>query len=258
MADLAKAKSYGGIRFSSSIVKSAYEKFGAICGSEVRIATLHLDFGDEEWDVETITEFIAGYPKSKHFVLSIYAKKGGNMEVIGSEDAAEVSVTLPEREQIESVFQCFELGLAESKVTKPVKIFIGHGRDQQWRDLKDHLHEQQGYDVEAYETGPRAGQQITAILEKMLAGSFIAFLVFTGEDFAADGEAHARENVIHELGLFQGRLGFERAIVLLEKGTHEFTNIEGTAQIRFSQSNIKEVFGDVVATIKREFSPIGR
>ena len=28
----------------------------------------------------------------------------------------------------------------------------------------------------------------------------------------------ARMNVIHEVGLFQGRLGFERAIVLLEEG----------------------------------------
>jgi predicted nucleotide-binding protein len=87
----------------------------------------------------------------------------------------------------------------------------------------------------------------------MLSKTSIAFLVLTGEDRDADGEWHARENVIHETGLFQGRLGFSRAIVLLEKGTVEFSNIHGIDQVRFSKDNIKEVFGDVLAVIRREF-----
>jgi len=37
-----------------------------------------------------------------------------------------------------------------------------------------------------------------------------------GEDQHADGELNARENVIHELGLSQGNLGFTKAIALLE------------------------------------------
>ena len=80
----------------------------------------------------------------------------------------------------------------------------------------------------------------------------MAFLVMTGEDQTDSGELHPRLNVVHEVGLFQGRLGFHRAIVLLEEGTSEFSNIHGIEQIRFK--NIREVFGDVVATISREFS----
>jgi predicted nucleotide-binding protein len=76
----------------------------------------------------------------------------------------------------------------------------------------------------------------------------------TGEDIHSDGEAHARENVIHELGLFQGRLRFTRAIALLEDGVHEFSNILGVNQIRFGRGRIRETFGDVVATIRREFT----
>ncbi len=64
---------------------------------------------------------------------------------------------------------------------------------------------------------------------------------------------NARPNVIHEIGLFQGRLGFNKAIVLLENGTEEFSNINGIQQLRFSKGNIKEVFGDILATLKREF-----
>jgi len=77
--------------------------------------------------------------------------------------------------------------------------------------------------------------------------------VMTGEDEASGGRTLARQNVIHEAGLFQGRLGFSRAIVLLEAGTEEFSNIEGVQQIRFAKGNIKETFGDVLAVLRREF-----
>ena len=45
----------------------------------------------------------------------------------------------------------------------------------------------------------------------------------TAEDENAEGRMQARMNVIHEVGLFQGRLGFEKAIVILEEGCDEFT-----------------------------------
>ena len=46
----------------------------------------------------------------------------------------------------------------------------------------------------------------------------------TGETEDIDGNLHARDNVIHETGLFQGRLGFRKAIVLLEDCVAEFSN----------------------------------
>jgi predicted nucleotide-binding protein len=59
--------------------------------------------------------------------------------------------------------------------------------------------------------------------------------------------------VVHEVGLFQGVLGFDRAIVAIEEGVEAFSNIQGIHQLRFSTGNIREVFGDVLATLKREF-----
>jgi len=85
----------------------------------------------------------------------------------------------------------------------------------------------------------------------MLTQSSFALLVMAGEDETISGDFKARDNVIHEAGLFQGRLGFEKAIVLLEEGCREFSNINGIEQIRFSKGNIKETFGDVVAVIRR-------
>ncbi len=86
----------------------------------------------------------------------------------------------------------------------------------------------------------------------MLDQSCMAFLVLTAEDEQTDGTLHARENVIHEAGLFQGRLGFEKAIILLEEGCEEFSNIHGLGQIRFPKRNIKAVFEEIREVLERE------
>jgi len=71
-------------------------------------------------------------------------------------------------------------------------------------------------------------------------------------DEMADGALQARMNVVHEAGLFQGRLGFTRAIVLLEEGCQEFSNIQGLGQIRFPGGNISAVFEEVRRVLERE------
>jgi predicted nucleotide-binding protein len=99
---------------------------------------------------------------------------------------------------------------------------------------------------------PAAGVATKERLEEMLDASSIAFLVLTAEDEMPDGSVRARENVIHEAGLFQGRLGFARAIILLEEGCEEFSNIQGVGQIRFRRGEIKATFEEVRAVLERE------
>lgn len=133
---------------------------------------------------------------------------------------------------------------------KPTVIFIGHGRSGDWRDLKDHLSDKHGIRVEAYETGARTGHTIRDVLEELMDKASLAILVHTPEDELADGSFNSRPNVIHETGLFQGRLGFSRAVVLLRDGTKEFSNLSGIQQIRYG--DIRQSFGDVLAWVKRE------
>ena len=59
-------------------------------------------------------------------------------------------------------------------------------------------------------------------------------------------------NAVHEAGLFQGRLGFMRAIVLLEEGCEQFSNIEGLGQIRFPCGNISAAFEEIRRVLERE------
>jgi predicted nucleotide-binding protein len=87
----------------------------------------------------------------------------------------------------------------------------------------------------------------------MLSDAGIAFLVLTAEDERIGGAMVARQNVIHEVGLFQGRLGFLRAIVVLEDGCERFSNIDGLGYIGFPPGRISAAFGKVQEILEERF-----
>jgi predicted nucleotide-binding protein len=131
-------------------------------------------------------------------------------------------------------------------------VFIGHGRSHAWRDVKDFVQDRLKLPWDEFNRVPVAGVTNIARLSEMLDAAAIAFLVMTAEDERADGAVQARMNVVHEAGLFQGRLGFTRAIVLLEEGCEQFSNIEGLGQIRFPQGNISAAFEEIRRVLERE------
>jgi predicted nucleotide-binding protein len=131
-------------------------------------------------------------------------------------------------------------------------IFVGHGRSPVWRELKDFLQDRLNLKWDEFNRQSVAGFTTKERLNEMLDQACFAFLIMTAEDEHVDQTKHARENVIHEAGLFQGRLGFEKAIILLEQGCTEFSNIQGVQQIRFPPGNIKAVFEDIRLVLERE------
>lgn len=131
-------------------------------------------------------------------------------------------------------------------------VFIGHGRSPLQKDFKDFIQDRLGLLWDEFNRVPVAGITNIARLSQMLDDASIAFLVMTAEDEQADGKMHARMNVIHEAGLFQGKLGFTKAIVILEEGCEEFSNIQGLGQIHFPKGNIKAVFEEVRQVLERE------
>ena len=131
-------------------------------------------------------------------------------------------------------------------------VFIGHGRSTVWTSLRDLLTNKFHLPYEEFNREPRAGYSTKEVLVKMLDGARFAFLVMTPEDEHEDKKLHARENVVHEIGLFQGRLGFEKAIVLVEQGCEEFSNITGLTQIRFPKGNIRAIAEDIREVLERE------
>jgi predicted nucleotide-binding protein len=141
-------------------------------------------------------------------------------------------------EELRSIRDCAVRRIVSRPPATP-RVFLGHGPSQAWRELKDYLEQALGLAIH---------ERIDATLD----GCAFAILVMTGEDLHLDGSAHARENVIHEIGLFQGRLGWSRVIVLLEEGCAEFSNLEGIVHVPFPKGNLRAAFEDVRRALARE------
>jgi predicted nucleotide-binding protein len=147
------------------------------------------------------------------------------------------------------------LARSSAKAASPThadRVFIGHGRSLLWRELKDFLHDRLKVQYEEFNRVSPAGIATSVRLEEMFDQAVFAFLILTAEDEQADGKEVARQNVVHEVGLFQARLGSRRAIVILEEGCEEFSNIRGLGQIRFPTGNIKASFEEVREVLERE------
>jgi predicted nucleotide-binding protein len=122
-------------------------------------------------------------------------------------------------------------------------------------------------EYEEFNRVPSAGFATKERLTDMLEQCGFALLVLTGEDIRYERRrqrfgfvrrlfsghrVHARENVVHEVGLFQGRLGWRRAIPLLEAGCEKFSNIVGEGHIPFDKGNIKSCFAEIRRVLERE------
>lgn len=132
------------------------------------------------------------------------------------------------------------------------RVFIGHGQSPIWRELKDFLNDRLGLPWDEFNREAVAGITTFERISTMLDSASFAFLIMTAEDQHSDSTTHARQNVVHEVGLFQGKLGPKKAIILLEEGCQEFSNIVGLSQIRFPQGKISAVFESIRLVLERE------
>jgi predicted nucleotide-binding protein len=263
-----KNKTYPRVLFSRSAIEEAFKELRGLVDDDpaIEFRMLSVTRGNESWYHDTFEEFLADFggglrsavfdARNSQLSVSVKISNFGADPLIYSE----TSIEGKDRSKIQRLSNVFDNYSESCKIPEPEtdpspkpKIFIGHGQSPLWRDLKDHLTDLHGYEVVSYETGARAGHSIRDVITELLDESSFAILVMTAEDELPDGSLRARQNVIHEIGLFQGRLGFTKAVALKEDGAEEFSNIHGVQQIRFSQGNIRETFGDVLATLRREF-----
>ena len=143
--------------------------------------------------------------------------------------------------------------LPQKKSSGLGQIFIGHGRSKLWARLQIFLKDDLNLKTLTFEDESRTSESIVNILGEFLDKSSLAILVMTAEDETAEGKSRARQNVIHEAGLFQGRLGFDKVVILKQDGLEEFSNIAGLQYIPFSGDNIEQCFYE----LQRKFKKLG-
>lgn len=132
-------------------------------------------------------------------------------------------------------------------------IFIAHGRSKLWNEvlrfLKDDL---KLTDVNYFEKESQTGRSIADALKDFHRETGFAIVVMTAEDDTATNTKRSRQNVIHEIGFFQGKLGFEKVAILKQDNVESFSNIDGIQYIPFSRENISQTFYELQRVLKRE------
>jgi predicted nucleotide-binding protein len=131
-------------------------------------------------------------------------------------------------------------------------VFIGHGHTELWRRLKDHIEDDLHLETLYFEKASRVGMHMAEILAEFINETDCAVIVLTADDEQADGRERARQNVVHEVGVFQGRFGFRRVAMLIQDGVEEFTNVTGIIPIRFEGRHIDHTFVELRKWLERE------
>ena len=168
------------------------------------------------------------------------------VRAIAAMPADDFSAILPERGVSKSAS-----AREQSKQTRPC-IFIGHGRNSVWARVKSHIEDDLNLAVVTYEAESRTGESIVPVLEMMLDQATFAVIVLTAEDETAEGSLRPRLNVVHEAGLFQGRLGFKRAVLLVQQGVETFSNVDGLQHIPFTGGSVEQSFYELGRALRRE------
>ena len=89
---------------------------------------------------------------------------------------------------------------------------------------------------------PNYGRTVVEKLEDASKMCNAAIILLTKDDETKEGGMRARQNVIHEIGFFQGKYGRNKVILLYEQGVEIFSNISGILRIEFSSNHFEEIY----------------
>ena len=144
-----------------------------------------------------------------------------------------------------------ELSQPAVQAAKELKrVFISHGRSSDWREVQAYIERDIGLATLELAQEPNAGQTIIEKLENNAASCGSAVIVMTGDDIDADGQARARENVMHEIGFFQAKYGRSRVCLLHEEAVSIPTNLSGVVYVPFPKGGVGSSFGVLIRELK--------
>jgi hypothetical protein len=182
----------------------------------------------------------------------------GDFQEIETEPALQMAPTSPDqpgamhfsRAQVErlvrDIDQVFEIRanseLQSPRHEAPRRVFISHGRSNDWRAVQPYIEKDVGLSTLELAQEPNLGRTIIEKLFDNAGQCDSAVIVMTGDDATKEDEPRVRENVMHEIGFFQGRYGRKAVVLLHEEGVNIPTNLSGVAYIPFPEGASKRAF----------------
>lgn len=147
---------------------------------------------------------------------------------------------------VRDIDQIFEIransALEQPKREAPWRVFISHGRSDEWRLVQPFIERDVGLSTIELEQEPSLGRTIIEKLFHYADHCDSAVIIMTGDDIGSDDVPKVRENVMHEIGFFQGRYGRGMVVLLHEEGVSIPTNLAGVVYIPFPKGKIDAGF----------------
>jgi len=97
----------------------------------------------------------------------------------------------------------FRIGENLGAKEKRKRVFISHGRSNQWYKVQTYLERDLKIPTLELAQEPILGRTILQKLNEESDKCGVAIIVMTGDDLISDGEIRARENVMHEIYFFR-------------------------------------------------------
>jgi predicted nucleotide-binding protein len=191
----------------------------------------------------------------------------GDLQHTETEPSVEMMAPHPKRfgrAQLErlarTLDQAFEIR-SHSELAAPAaapgepRVFISHGRADDWREVQAFIEKDVGIKTLELEQVPNLGRTVLEKLRQEAERCTSAVIVMTGDDVDADGRIRARENVLHEIGYFQGKYGLSAVCLLHEEGTNIPSNIHGLVYIPFPKGTVRATFGALIRELTSFYRP---
>ena len=133
------------------------------------------------------------------------------------------------------------------------RVFISHGKPPDWREVQAFIEKDLSISTLELAQEPNRGRTVLQKLDEESDRCNYAVVVMTGDDTIEDGTPRARENVMHEIGYFQGTFGLENVCLLHEEGVNIPSNIHGLVYIPFPRGLVRAVFGALGRELRTTF-----
>ena len=157
----------------------------------------------------------------------------------------------PHLEEKDTVFQAIQnildfvrRSILGDAVTLPRKIWIIHGTDPDWKDLRTMLMKW-GLEVDEFNEMNVAGVPIVQRWRQMANSARFAFAFLTEDEVVTKERRLPRLNVAHEVGLCHARLGLEGTFILRQGEAEVFTNLSGIVYMQYQKGRLAEMELDI-------------
>lgn len=130
----------------------------------------------------------------------------------------------------------------EEDLEEEFKVFLSHGRSEVWKDVARYIEKELDIEVIELSEAANKGRTIIQKLDEESDECEFAIIIQTAEDEMSSGTMRARQNVVHEIGFFQGKFGLNNVLFLKENGVEDFSNIDGIVYESFNKDSISSTF----------------